>query len=205
MAANDLRLLVIGTGGLPDGIVRALEASGVRVSAQVAHVAHAAQADHADVVLLDDEHALRDFIESRGDDDLVPIVVRSSEPDVAGELRESGAPGWAVVGRDSTADELAAAVVAAARGFAVRKVPPSRSAARPATRGSTPELDRLTDREREVLALVSEGLPNKAIAARLGISEHTVKFHLSSIFSKLGVASRTEAVRRGVRAGLIEL
>jgi DNA-binding NarL/FixJ family response regulator len=66
-------------------------------------------------------------------------------------------------------------------------------------------IDALTTREREVLELVAQGLPNKAIASRLGISDHTVKFHLSSIFSKLGASSRTEAVRRGVRAGLITL
>ncbi len=64
-------------------------------------------------------------------------------------------------------------------------------------------VEALTAREREVLELVSQGLPNKAIATRLGLSDHTVKFHLSSIFSKLGVSTRTEAVRRAVRAGLI--
>jgi DNA-binding CsgD family transcriptional regulator len=64
-------------------------------------------------------------------------------------------------------------------------------------------IEPLTAREREVLELVSEGLPNKAIASRLGVSDHTVKFHLSSIFGKLGVSTRTEAVRRAVRAGLI--
>src|SRR5512133_2218853 len=63
----------------------------------------------------------------------------------------------------------------------------------------------LTPREREVLELLGVGLPNKAIASRLGISDHTVKFHLSSIFSTLGVTTRTEAVRRAVRAGLINL
>ncbi len=69
--------------------------------------------------------------------------------------------------------------------------------------GSSALVEPLTAREREVLELVSEGLPNKGIAARLGVSDHTVKFHLSSIFSKLGVSTRTEAVRRAVRAGLI--
>jgi len=56
-----------------------------------------------------------------------------------------------------------------------------------------------------VLELVSQGLSNKLIARQLQISEHTVKFHISSITTKLGVASRTEAVSRGVRLGLITL
>ena len=65
--------------------------------------------------------------------------------------------------------------------------------------------ERLTAREIEVLELVAEGRPNRAIAARLGISDQTVKFHLASITGKLGAANRTDAVRRGVRAGLITL
>lgn len=63
----------------------------------------------------------------------------------------------------------------------------------------------LTTREREVLELLSQGLPNKLIARRLQISEHTVKFHVSSIYAKLGASSRTDAVSRGVRRGLITL
>src|SRR5437588_4256415 len=63
----------------------------------------------------------------------------------------------------------------------------------------------LTTREREVLELVSQGLSNKLIARRLQISEHTVKFHISSISSKLGASSRTDAVSRGLRRGLITL
>ena len=63
----------------------------------------------------------------------------------------------------------------------------------------------LTPRETEVLALVAEGLPNKAIAHQLGISDQTVKFHVASIVGKLGAANRTEAVRRAVRKGLIIL
>ena len=63
----------------------------------------------------------------------------------------------------------------------------------------------LTTREREVLELLSRGLPNKLIARRLQISEHTVKFHVSSIYAKLGASSRTDAVSRGVRRGLITL
>ena len=63
----------------------------------------------------------------------------------------------------------------------------------------------LTPRELEVLALVADGLPNKAIAGRLGISDHTVKFHVNAILSKLGAQSRTEAVTRAMRMGLITL
>ena len=63
----------------------------------------------------------------------------------------------------------------------------------------------LTPREVQVLELLAEGLPNKAIAARLDISDQTVKFHVSAICGKLGAANRTDAVRRGVRRGLITL
>jgi DNA-binding NarL/FixJ family response regulator len=75
----------------------------------------------------------------------------------------------------------------------------------------TPGLDEtlavesLTPREIEVLELVAEGLPNKAVAARLGISDQTVKFHLTSLSGKLGASNRTDAVRRAVRRGLIAL
>jgi DNA-binding NarL/FixJ family response regulator len=63
----------------------------------------------------------------------------------------------------------------------------------------------LTTRESEVLRLVSMGLGNKEIAARLAISEHTAKFHISSILSKLQAGSRTEAVSVGIRKGLIPI
>ena len=63
----------------------------------------------------------------------------------------------------------------------------------------------LTAREQEVLEKMAEGLANKQIALELSISEHTVKFHLSSLYAKLGVSSRTEAVKRGIELGLISL
>jgi len=63
----------------------------------------------------------------------------------------------------------------------------------------------LTPREIEVVELLAEGLSNKAIAARLGISDQTVKFHVASICGKLGAANRTDAVRRAVRRGLVSL
>lgn len=66
-------------------------------------------------------------------------------------------------------------------------------------------IEALTAREHDVLALLADGLSNRDIAARLDISEHTVKFHLASIFGKLGVSTRTEAVQRGLRLGVIEI
>lgn len=80
-------------------------------------------------------------------------------------------------------------------------VMPAREAA--SNDASSPEA--LTPREIQVLELVAEGLPNKAIAERLGISDQTVKFHIASITGKLGAANRTDAVRRAVRRGLITL
>ncbi len=66
-------------------------------------------------------------------------------------------------------------------------------------------IEALTAREQEVLQLMAQGLANKQIALSLGISDHTVKFHLSSLYSKLGSSSRTEAVKRGIELGLISL
>jgi DNA-binding NarL/FixJ family response regulator len=68
-----------------------------------------------------------------------------------------------------------------------------------------PAVEALTPREMEVLELLSDGLPNKAIAERLHISDQTVKFHVASIIGKLGAANRTDVVRRAVRRGLIAL
>ncbi|HET9269760.1 MAG TPA: response regulator transcription factor [Vicinamibacterales bacterium] len=63
----------------------------------------------------------------------------------------------------------------------------------------------LTPRERQVLALLAEGLPNKGIASALDISDQTVKFHVAAIIGKLGASNRTDAVRRAVRRGLVTL
>jgi DNA-binding NarL/FixJ family response regulator len=63
----------------------------------------------------------------------------------------------------------------------------------------------LTPRERETLLLMAEGLPNKAIAQALGISDQTVKFHVAAIIAKLGAANRTDAVRRAIRRGLVAI
>jgi DNA-binding NarL/FixJ family response regulator len=86
-------------------------------------------------------------------------------------------------------------------------VAPDHGADRQRGRGDAGEFvdEPLTPREVQVLELLAEGLSNKAIAARLGISDQTVKFHIASLSSKLGAANRTDAVRRAVRRGLIAL
>ena len=81
----------------------------------------------------------------------------------------------------------------------------SATSARGESRSNESLVEDLTARERDVLALVAEGRSNRDVAARLGISEHTVKFHLASLFGKLGVATRTQAVRRALDWGLLDI
>ena len=76
---------------------------------------------------------------------------------------------------------------------------------RPNTEDDEPLIEALTEREHDVLALVADGHSNRAVATALGISEHTVKFHLAAIFGKLGASTRTEAVHRGLRHGVIDI
>jgi DNA-binding NarL/FixJ family response regulator len=66
-------------------------------------------------------------------------------------------------------------------------------------------VESLTSRERDVLELLAEGLSNRRVAERLGISDHTVKFHVASIYGKLGASSRAELIRRAARRGLITI
>ncbi len=107
--------------------------------------------------------------------------------------------------RDAAPEMLAAAVRAAAQGLRVMDptLEPFRAGLEPIE--ALPLAEPLTERELEVLRLVAEGLANKAIAARLSVSEHTVKFHLNAVLRKLGAQSRTDAVVRATRLGLILL
>jgi DNA-binding NarL/FixJ family response regulator len=114
----------------------------------------------------------------------------------------SGAP-VAYLPSDVDAAALTAAVRAAATGLIVLD-PTVAGATGVHTHARTSEgAETLTAREREVLLLVAEGLPNKAIARELGISEHTAKFHVGSLLGKLGAASRTEAVTLATRRGIL--
>lgn len=113
----------------------------------------------------------------------------------------------AIISREPNAEEFRLAIAAAEAGLVL--LHPS-SARNLAARSFQPsvfrnDLEELTGRECEVLCLLADGLGNKQIAARLAISEHTAKFHISSILGKLSVASRTEAVSRGIKMGLIPI
>ena len=116
---------------------------------------------------------------------------------------------WGVLSTDATEDELAAAVRAVGEGLWVGA--PSllgdliRLSGRRESSSEDSLVEPLTARELEVIQLMAQGLANKQIALALGISEHTVKFHLSSLYAKLGISSRTEAVKRGIELGLISL
>lgn len=133
------------------------------------------------------------------------LVTLSDDRRLIGLLREMPLRGWAIVAPDATAEELHAAVHAAAQGLIAIPRAMADSLSAPHNSLAEPPAEALTAREREVLELLSQGLPNKQIAGQLQISEHTVKFHISSIFTKLGAASRTEAVSIGARQGLITL
>jgi two-component system, NarL family, response regulator YdfI len=115
----------------------------------------------------------------------------------------------AILPRSATASEIIAAVAAAATGLVVLHPDAVETLLSiiPATARTLPTspLQALTPREIEVLGMLAEGMGNKTIARRLNISEHTVKFHVASIFSKLNASSRTEAVTLGARLGLIML
>jgi len=107
---------------------------------------------------------------------------------------------WGVLPTDSSAEELTVAIRALSQGLIVGTPTLLFEA-----EGEPLERGPMTERESEVLGLLAKGLANKQIAVALGISEHTVKFHVSSIYSKLNVTNRTEAVREGLRGGWIAL
>jgi DNA-binding CsgD family transcriptional regulator len=114
-----------------------------------------------------------------------------------GDLGQAG-----VLPRDAWPAQIDAALRAAAAGLSVRGADAPEPAFQPFPNRDVPLL---TPREIEVLAAIGDGLSNKAAARRLAISQHTVKFHIESLFRKLDARSRAEAVHKGLRQGLIEL
>jgi NarL family two-component system response regulator YdfI len=165
-----------------------------------------------DVVLVDasgdNAEALLDALVSSNlaAETTVMLLSGHSRPGWTGDALRAGVR--AILPSEVSPEQLAAALEAAMAGLVV--VHPSAIAvALPAPSAALSPLaelaEPLTPREREVLEMLASGLVNKEIAAKLSISEHTVKFHVASILGKLGAATRTEAVSLGFRRGLVLL
>ena len=175
-------------------------------------LARQVEALRPDVVLLDlDGRRLDALLAELPDPPAAAVVVLAAAPRrVRTDLAMERGLVRAVLPSDATSGEILAAIDAVVAGLVVlhpdalaaafgprprREALPARVAADPA--------QPLTAREVEVLGMLAEGLGNKIIAARLGISTHTAKFHVASILAKLGAGSRTEAVTIGMRRGLV--
>lgn len=137
----------------------------------------------------------------------MPVVAIVDDPAHAGPALAAGARG--VVLRDGVGPDLHAALAAVRNGLTVvdtalaaALVPPTPA---PISTAPTKGRGELTERERQVVQLLAEGLSNKLIADRLGISDHTAKFHVNGVMMKLGSSTRTEAVVEAMRRGLIRL
>jgi len=130
------------------------------------------------------------------------VAVVQGQAQVAPALA-AGARG--VVLRDQVGPGIHAALTAVRSGLTVMDAQLAESLV-PAARAPSPKgRGELTERERQVVQLLSEGLSNKLIADRLGISDHTAKFHVNGVMMKLGASTRTEAVVEAMRRGLIRL
>lgn len=201
-----ITLLLVGDDPLARSTLASAAArAGDIVVLEERELARGAEATAADVVLLDLGLETRAALDrARGwMADVSPLVVLIRDEEAAPELLASGAR--AVLFRGADAGQLAAAIRGAAEGLVVL-APEIADRLRESRAERAPqEIPALTPREREVLELLALGLLNKQIADRLGISDHTVKFHVNAITQKLGAQSRTDAVVRAARLGLILL
>jgi two-component system, NarL family, response regulator YdfI len=137
------------------------------------------------------------------------VVALIDEPDASWTWRALRAGVRALLARESGPAEIHSAIRTASSGMVLLDPEIARDLVMPHRTDSIEHalqaVEELTPREIEVLRMMAEGLGNKEIAVRLGISDHTVKFHISSILAKVGASSRTEAVTLGIRMGLILL
>ena len=199
-----LRLLIVGEDALARAGLRALaEAAGLHVTADVPPAeledggddgADAAAWDIGVSGVLDRLRTLSERI---------PVVAVLWGEEQAGEALTAGARG--VLLRDRVEDRLLPALAAATAGLVTLDEGLAESLLRPRPAPAPPLAEPLTPREGEVLQLVAEGLTNRRIGERLGISEHTAKFHVNAILGKLGAQSRSEAVAQAARLGLVLL
>jgi DNA-binding NarL/FixJ family response regulator len=181
------------------------EGTDVRVVGEASSPTDSSELSEADVVLLANEELLEEASFAVAEDGTQALVLISEEDHAVSRLRSMQLRGWGVVPPDAPPEELAAAIAAAGQGLIVLPKPLTERLLHEPAASSEELSETLTTREREVLDLLGHGLSNRLIAGELHISEHTVKFHISSLYAKLGVNNRAEAVSRGARHGLISL
>lgn len=162
-----------------------------------ASVASLEDSSDADVVLMQVSTTAGELLKL-ADDMNAALVLLTDDDELIANLRPFRG-GLALLPTSATDDQIAGATEAAAAGLTV--LHPDRSGSLEPMASDDP----LTPREREVLHMLAAGLGNKEIAARLGMSDHTAKFHVSQIMAKLNAASRTEAVSVAMRRGLVPL
>ncbi len=165
--------------------------------------------DQLDILVLTGEAVSDDLASLPLDEQSPPAVLLiTHDTALAQQLTTLDLPAWGLLPLDFTEDELLSAAYALSQGLIVAPqelIQPLFDPS-PFPPTQTDELiEPLTERELEVLEALAEGLANKQIAYELEISEHTVKFHVSSIYAKLNATNRTEAVTIGARLGLIVL
>ena len=199
-----LRLVVVGEDALARAGLRALaESAGLHVAIDVppAEVEDLAD-DEADGAAWD--VGPRGTVEGlRALAARLPVVAVLWSDEQAGEALAAGAR--AVLLRDRLGDRLLPALTAAAAGLVTLEEGLAESVLRPRPALAPALAEPLTPREVEVVQLLAEGLTNRRIGQRLGISEHTAKFHVNAILGKLGASSRSEAVAQAARLGLVLL
>jgi DNA-binding NarL/FixJ family response regulator len=159
-----------------------------------------------DIVVIQDQEILADLETLLNADSKPGLLWISDHPDAAQILHNLPLSAWGLLSSEASRPEMTAAIAAIYQGLIVaprERLAPlwiENQAGEPSDL-----IEQLTPRETEILELLAQGLANKQIALDLEISEHTVKFHVSSIYTKLGVANRMEAVRLGLQQGLITI
>ena len=172
----------------------------------VASLAPFARSSELDVIVIDSD-SIHDRLLEPTSEAAIVLLTEVSDARSISRLLRSGVR--AILSRESEPEDVLSAIFAVHDGLVLLSMPAAESLA--AVFGDqAPEFEdelseEITSRETDVLRMLAEGLVNKDIAARLGISEHTVKFHISSILDKLGASTRTEAVTQGIRRGLIPI
>jgi two-component system, NarL family, nitrate/nitrite response regulator NarL len=207
---EEVRVLVVGDDPLARSGLAALLAGqpGVVVAGEVApdeDLAAALQAQAPSAVVWDLGRGPGPALDRLRDaqDAGIPVLALLDAEGEAVEALAAGARG--VLSRAADGERLALALQALSRGLMVFEEGLAASLLRSPPPGLPDLVEPLTPRELEVLQLLSQGLSNRMIAQRLGISEHTAKFHVNAILGKLGARSRTEAIVQAARLGLVLL